>query len=1343
MKTLCCNPFAHSSSAIRIIFLCFLISLVTGQEHREIPLTCASNWTQYDRNCYRLYTSVKDWIGAYRYCQLEDSILVDIASESEQNFLQDFVNGRDVWIGASSIFVNGQWLWYGSHQYWNYTNWNTNEPDNAGSVEICTTLDNEGKWSDRDCGQQRAFVCKQRTFLSFCDSSWAVKDGHCYKHFTKQFTWTTAMKSCQGKKAVLVSIQNSAEQSFMNGLYTGDEFWIGGFDRHREGTWSWSGTTLLFSNTYWMSGQPNNGGNQDCLTSLKGSGLWNDRKCHEKRTYMCQRNTFHLDKDPVLTFEVNETTQETSLLCDFDTNFTDIEFLVNWYFNSDMIKEEIVTINKTESLLEETQIPPLLFGDQIKCSVTPCMPGNCFGFRGSPRNSKIFIAKVQVESGTQITVHERSGPVIINVTSTIPPRLFCYKELRANACKVEITTELVKGREFKCRGFPVSQAVFGMDNLQTKPCSHMINKDNWQSGVLISVKASIDSLRDRNQRRNIRLSLKTPNNTKEISTVQVTVIDGDKVALCSSINDPHMATFDKKYYDVYLEGEFILYRHRTLPYEVRTFYRRCNRVAACNCAVAIRSGDDVILFDVCGPSMGKSSRRTRYTMKMYLNGDLTPGTDVIRKGGGKTYEVILPTGAVVYVMTGNGFFNVKMLASALDYKNTEGLCGNFDGDRNNDFRKRDGELYTRGGKQPNEFSLSWRVPEEDSLYRGYCESSADTSPKVENYCDCLAGKTAACQEGMDKMTCVEIQKRKGLLGNRRTKLVTLDLIKDAESPPARCQSIRPPEPFGYVPNYTQPDPVWPTPGNITEDEARKFCQGFIEAKESGKKCASLPGLDLTPIVQGCITDLQLTDDKSWASESFDNLQQECTTIVEGDPDQWTVNNETGDSIPPPEIVGVICPNSCTENGNCTDGLCQCFHPWIGDDCSINSTAPPDLFEIGNGEPCDSICTNCTTVNLYGDNFADVENLTCHYRSLGINMQAVSASTSKAEFLNSQTVKCAFPNDGLYEVAVSNDGQTTSLYTIYIIYNSHCHQCTSSGCTVRTDVCRIGGVCFVHGFVNPQNVLEVCDISVSNNGWSTLQVEKISTKRYNFQNIIGQYLVTSSDNVVIGGTGTPTLTTGVSGGTAVILDGRQYLAFGDLTNVCFGDIAKSSLGITITFNVRLMTNTHTCFLLSNGGDDDQYYGYAIWFGNNRLYARVSNKWSEWVTSMSSVKLEEFMTVEMSWSLQFGLQLSVDQEVKASTRKCISRLTSNYTVFKDFIVGGSSKKEQNCQMMIETITFVCAGKDIINSTGLKFKDPEVPGQCVVSLRLEATAAVISTSVIAGTLFCITCIFCILCG
>lgn len=62
-------------------------------------------------------------------------------------------------------------------------------------------------------------------------------------------------------------------------------------------------------------------------------------------------------------------------------------------------------------------------------------------------------------------------------------------------------------------------------------------------------------------------------------------------------------------------------------------------MAAWNCALAVQSGDDVILLDVCGPSVKATTRKPIFTIKMYLKGELTPGTEVISHGGGKTYEV--------------------------------------------------------------------------------------------------------------------------------------------------------------------------------------------------------------------------------------------------------------------------------------------------------------------------------------------------------------------------------------------------------------------------------------------------------------------------------------------------------------------------------------------------------------------------------------------------------------------------------------------------------------------------------------------------------------------------------
>ena len=99
------------------------------------------------------------------------------------------------------------------------------------------------------------------------------------------------------------------------------------------------------------------------------------------------------------------------------------------------------------------------------------------------------------------------------------------------------------------------------------------------------------------------------------------------------------SVYDFRYFDNYIEGELVMFRHKTLPYEVHTFQRRCNGHAACHCIIAIRSGDDVIVIDSCGPAETPKSRTPQIEVRLYLNGDLTPGTKIEQYNGGREYKV--------------------------------------------------------------------------------------------------------------------------------------------------------------------------------------------------------------------------------------------------------------------------------------------------------------------------------------------------------------------------------------------------------------------------------------------------------------------------------------------------------------------------------------------------------------------------------------------------------------------------------------------------------------------------------------------------------------------------------
>ena len=95
--------------------------------------------------------------------------------------------------------------------------------------------------------------------------------------------------------------------------------------------------------------------------------------------------------------------------------------------------------------------------------------------------------------------------------------------------------------------------------------------------------------------------------------------------------------------------------------QVDVVYQKCELTveASCNCAVAIQSGDDVIVIDRCyrerkvvplvkldGANVRNAKPRhavtTRMTVQLYINDKLTPATKVFQEADGKKYFVSSP-----------------------------------------------------------------------------------------------------------------------------------------------------------------------------------------------------------------------------------------------------------------------------------------------------------------------------------------------------------------------------------------------------------------------------------------------------------------------------------------------------------------------------------------------------------------------------------------------------------------------------------------------------------------------------------------------------------------------------
>ncbi|XP_070537638.1 perlucin-like protein [Ptychodera flava] len=115
----------------------------------------------------------------------------------------------------------------------------------------------------------------------------------CFFFYTgHHYTWHQAITQCKLHGGTLATIDDAVEDAFIGAFSYRQKstMWIGLNDRAIEGIWKWySGSKVEYFN--WAARQPDNWrGNEDCVEIWdREKGLWNDRKCTEKRGYICKK----------------------------------------------------------------------------------------------------------------------------------------------------------------------------------------------------------------------------------------------------------------------------------------------------------------------------------------------------------------------------------------------------------------------------------------------------------------------------------------------------------------------------------------------------------------------------------------------------------------------------------------------------------------------------------------------------------------------------------------------------------------------------------------------------------------------------------------------------------------------------------------------------------------------------------------------------------------------------------------------------------------------------------------------------------------------------------------------
>ena len=81
---------------------------------------------------------------------------------------------------------------------------------------------------------------------------------------------------------------NAYEQRFLEN-FTNIESWLGYRDKSRDGTWTWSDSSLSVFTDWDSSAKDDHGKGRDCVLLSSKEGKWKDASCSQNHEYLCKK----------------------------------------------------------------------------------------------------------------------------------------------------------------------------------------------------------------------------------------------------------------------------------------------------------------------------------------------------------------------------------------------------------------------------------------------------------------------------------------------------------------------------------------------------------------------------------------------------------------------------------------------------------------------------------------------------------------------------------------------------------------------------------------------------------------------------------------------------------------------------------------------------------------------------------------------------------------------------------------------------------------------------------------------------------------------------------------------
>ncbi|KAK5620158.1 hypothetical protein CRENBAI_001419 [Crenichthys baileyi] len=835
---------------------------------------------------------------------------------------------------------------------------------------------------------------------------------------------------------------------------------------------------------------------------------------------------------PVIVSEVKGNT--VHLKCSFDSSSSSsLGYVVTW--------SRLSPEGRKEELRQETTIHTSAFieldgfnlrlGSKIYCSSSSFLlesPDNW----STPVESQEFLAGIKLKPEVS-RVSEAGRRYELLVESTVP--VPCPDGSFSSAEKCVLSLQLsTSSQDEDLLGADLSLSSCKAD-LSQGPCS-----DGVCSRDLIHFSPNMNFIKEGERTSYISVNpIITQNflwNGYSPEPVQINVKEVPP-AYCYYFTDPHIITFDGRYYENYQIGTFVLYKSNLWPFEVHVRQWECGSLvhaASCVCGFVARDGGDVIAFDMCNGEM----RETKPHLSVKSRHRSKSSIQISESYQGRKVTITFSSGAFVRADVSNWGMSLTLRAPSSDQNHTEGLCGTYDGQPDNDF-------HSAGGATLDllqDFISEWRLPAGSSLFDSV--PAHVNTPSIHRYCSCQADHVksspiSGSPQISSDSTCtnhrpvhfrsfipsldvtaeyirsVELQKgneRQQLtLGRLHRRFQSTDMqgtSTGATSSSAQHQTLSSSDlkSFSYFfpedhESSVEPGPPleWPTPSGLTQQQAQAQCEQTVENSSIAVGCRLLlEDSIIGRAVAMCVADLQLKDELSWLNATLPLLENECERKLVQEQRRREEHRDA---------VSILrCPNLCNWNGQCSDWGCVCFPGFSSYDCSQQTDQIPEITKLMTEGLCNVRQEDCSTIQVFGQGFEDSSQLMCEFVEEKIEdgeWVMVAPQFVQATFQNDTGLECRLPVEDnrapadmdletmtnravtRWQIKVSNDGYSYSNAKILTLYDGACQICsldTEIICTLRDKTCIIGGLCYSEGESSPSSPCFTCRPDLSKNTW---------------------------------------------------------------------------------------------------------------------------------------------------------------------------------------------------------------------------------------------------------------------